>query len=146
MRISDGSSDGCSSDLADDPLDLRRLHPDFGIGSTLTEPVQAKRPVRIDHDLDDAGIGQRRGDRRPHRRAQHRAPTVGGDTAGHWPGSVGPMVLRTAAICRPTCALKDSNRLAAIDRKSVVSGKSVLERGDRRGYRILTKKQTKHII
>src|SRR3546814_12032900 len=127
MRISDWSSDVCSSDLdeADDPLDLRRLHPDFGIGSTLTEPVQAKRPVRIDHDLDDAGIGQRRGDRRPHRRAQHRAPTVGGDTAGHWPGSVGPMVLPPAAI----------------DRKSGVWGQSESVRVDLAGRRIMKKKK-----
>src|SRR5579871_2997353 len=104
---------GVRGDKADDPLDLGGLHADLGIGSAFAEPVQPERAVGIDHDLDDAGIGQSLGDRRPHRGAQHGTTAVCGNTGGHWPDSVPPIVRRPAAICRPTWATKASNLLAA---------------------------------
>ena len=43
------------------------------VDAALAEPVEPQAPVGVDHDLDDRGIGERGGDRRPHGGAQHRA-------------------------------------------------------------------------
>src|SRR3546814_15797963 len=46
-------------DQPDDPLDLVGRHAHSGVDPSFTEPVEAQRPVRIDHDLDDLVVAHR---------------------------------------------------------------------------------------
>src|SRR3546814_602951 len=90
MRISDWSSDVCSSDLG---RNTRRAGMDFGadmmgdeandtlavgrreqftrVGKPSGKPVDPEPPIGVEHHLDDRGVFQKPGDRRPEGRAQH---------------------------------------------------------------------------
>src|SRR3546814_15179582 len=46
-------------DQPDDPLDLVGRHAHYGVDPSFTEPVEAQRPVRIDHDLDALVVATR---------------------------------------------------------------------------------------
>jgi hypothetical protein len=70
-------------DKADDALDLRRIVAGPCVGPALSQPIEPQRPVRIDHDLEHRGVGERFGDAWPHRRAQHRASPLRGNGGGH---------------------------------------------------------------
>src|SRR3546814_14262607 len=94
MRISDWSSDVCSSDLmdlgagvtgnqADNPLDLCGIVACAGIYAALAQSVEPQRAVGVDHDFDDGGVGKRRGDGRSHPGAQHPAAAVCGHRFPH---------------------------------------------------------------
>src|SRR3546814_3155785 len=43
----------------DDALDLCRLIANLCVDATLSEPAEAKRDVRVDHDFQDQRIGER---------------------------------------------------------------------------------------
>jgi len=93
-------------DETDNPFNVLRRHSHAGVGAAFTQPIQPQRTIRIDHDLDDHGIGQCFGDRRPHRRAQHGAASTEGDGvgAGHAASSwtVSMSLVSVPAIRRPT--------------------------------------------
>jgi hypothetical protein len=63
-------------DQPDDPLDLGASSR-TSVSTRPSPRIDAQRTVGIDHDLDDARIGQRGGDRRPHGGAQHGAAALG---------------------------------------------------------------------
>ena len=67
-----------AGDETDDPLDLGRIEPLACIDPALAEDVETERPVGVDHDLDDARVGECGGDRRTHGGAKHGAATIVG--------------------------------------------------------------------
>src|SRR3546814_10818763 len=90
MRISDWSSDVCSSDLQpDDPLDLLGLDPDLGVDAAFAEAVEPERAVGIDHDLGDLRVTHRRGDVGAKRGDQHAALSLGRSRGGTLGGEIG---------------------------------------------------------
>src|SRR3546814_13742262 len=114
MRISDWSSDVCSSDLIDDVPDAYRAAGAAVVGAAMIEAV--RRPRRKEGADGVADIGE--------------VPLGRGiaDADG-----------RTARIERLADDRRDDRPLA-LDRKSVVSGKSVSIRVDLGGRRIIKKK------
>ncbi len=103
-----------AGDEADDPLDLRGLEPEAGIPAAAPEAVEPEPTVGIDHDLDDLGVGERGRDRRPHRRAEHRAAAGGGKRLAHGRraalAGAPPSVRVLPAIASPTRATKALKR------------------------------------
>src|SRR3546814_8140140 len=88
MRISDWSSDVCSSDLgmnfgadmmrdeADDAFAIGGAQPGAAIRDALAEPVDPEAAVRIEHDLDDLRVGKPTGDRRSECGLQHARAAI----------------------------------------------------------------------
>src|SRR3546814_7448272 len=64
---------GVARDEADDPFDLLGLEAVASVPAAAPEAIEPEATVGIDHDFDDLGVGKRRHDRRPHRRAEHGA-------------------------------------------------------------------------
>jgi hypothetical protein len=58
-------------DETDDPLAVWRRQQLTRIGKPFGKPVDPEPPIGIEHHLDDRGIFQKAGDRRPEGRAQH---------------------------------------------------------------------------
>ena len=54
---------------ADDPLDVAWRHGDAGVDPPLAQAIEPQAAIWVDHDLDDGGIAERRGDLRAHGRA-----------------------------------------------------------------------------
>ena len=114
-----------TGDQADDPLDLRGIVADLSVGPPLTEPVEPQQAIGIDHHLDDQRVGERGGDGRSHRGAQHRAATARGDGIGNGvhdgapAPAASPSVRVPAASCRPTCATNASKRSRPIARAAL---------------------------
>ena len=78
-------------DQANDPLGFGGVDAQTRIAPPLAEPVDPESAVRVDHHLDDGGIGQGLGNRRPHRRLQHGAAALLGSRAhGLFSPSLGP--------------------------------------------------------
>src|SRR3546814_2353867 len=139
MRISDWSSDVCSSDLdrplgvnlaagvagdqADDAFDLGAIDPDVRIDAAFAQYIDAQRTIGIDHHLDDARIGKRGGDCRPHRRAQHRAAAFARNRGAAHPASpstcAAVSVRLPPTIWRPSWAMKRSNRSLPTERAAL---------------------------
>src|SRR3546814_17947784 len=127
MRISDWSSDVCSSDLAGLP-GPRSLADEF-----------ADRPQLLDGGVDNIRSAGSAASRRRATSSLSASPAAASDRAS----------LRAAAAWRPgsTAQRKNSTiaRARCRDRKSVVEGKSVSVRVDLGGRRILkTKKRTEN--
>src|SRR3546814_11156591 len=122
MRISDWSSDVCSSDLRIDPL--RR--PGRGLGRHAQD-----HPLRPAAQTQPRRDGEGRG--RTGRRAEAEGPPVGISTRR------GPQILTTTILELPMAGQDPT-------RKSVVKGKSVSVRVDIGGRRIIKKKQEKDNI
>lgn len=112
---------GCNQ--PDDPLDLGRIELHVRVDTALAEDIDAQRAVGIDHNLDHPRVGERGGNRRPHRGAQHRAAALRRNTfglGGHHDvapsDSTGASVRLPPAIWRPTCETNASNRSRPIAR------------------------------
>ena len=58
-------------DEPDDPFAVGRRQPLARIGKPARQPIDPEPPVGVEHHLDDAGVFEERGDRRPERGAQH---------------------------------------------------------------------------
>jgi hypothetical protein len=58
-------------DEADDALAIDCGKSLSRIEQSVREPVDPEPPIRVEHDLDDRGVFQESGDRRPQRGAQH---------------------------------------------------------------------------
>lgn len=58
-------------DQPDDALAIGGRQSFTGVGKALREPVDPEPPIGVEHHLDDRGIFQKGGDRRPESRAQH---------------------------------------------------------------------------
>src|SRR3546814_5642016 len=65
-------------DQANNAFDLRRVVTGAGFDAALAEPIEPQNSIEVHHDLNDGGISQRAGNRPPHRRTEHRAPTTRG--------------------------------------------------------------------
>src|SRR3546814_12810161 len=121
LRISDWSSDVCSSDLREQPLALRRLQ---GIEREEEQPEQQPK-IRIE------------------RPADRDARTV--HSSAHRKGQTANDPMRVGCDVLPVDLVAASGQRTRHDRKSVVSGKSVsvrVDHGGRRGMKT-QKNQTK---
>ena len=58
-------------DKANDPLAIGGRQSLTRIGKPLGKPVDSEPPIGVEHHLDDRGVFQKPGDRRPEGRAQH---------------------------------------------------------------------------
>ena len=58
-------------DQANDALAIGGRQSFTRIGKTFRQPVDPEPPIGVEHHLDDRGIFQKRGDRRPEGCAQH---------------------------------------------------------------------------
>jgi len=58
-------------DQTDDPLAVRRRQYFTRVGKPFGKPVDPEPPIGVEHHLDDRGVFQKPGDRRPEGRAQH---------------------------------------------------------------------------
>ena len=58
-------------DEADYPLAIGWREAFTRVGKAFRQPVDPEPPIGVEHHLDDRGIFQKRGDRRPEGRAQH---------------------------------------------------------------------------
>src|SRR3546814_9361447 len=72
-----------AGDQANDALDLRRIVAGAGVDAAFAEAVEPQDAIGVHHDLDDGGVGQRRGDARSHSCAEHRAAAICGKRVGH---------------------------------------------------------------
>src|SRR3546814_18811647 len=118
MRISDWSSDVCSSDLCD-PFILRPV---------VSQKVPTRGLVPISHRHYDHTKRNTVMQKAPHYRSHHPDRNGPGARAPHWHEG--------GTVHRPTY-----RRYPRIDRKSVVTGTRVLVRVDLSGRRYIKKKK-----
>src|SRR3546814_20283596 len=126
MRISDGSSDVCSSDLGGHAARRQRARTPLGRAHGPQFPVQTLRRGNGDRSLGAGGRGPFHGD---HLHAQDNAGTARAGKGG------GPGRRRRQSPLRPRR-----------DRKSVVEGKRVSVRVNLGGRRIIKKKNYNNIL
>src|SRR3546814_19056524 len=100
-------------DQANNVFVRRRVVTCAGSDSALAEPIEPKNSIGVHQDLNDGGISQRAGNRRPHRRTEHRAPAIRGLHVAHARVSMMFSVLSVRlppAIWRPSWAMNRSKR------------------------------------
>ena len=94
---------------ADDPFGIGRRDSGAGILEAAGKPVDPQPAVRIEHDLDDAGIFEVSGDQRAERGAQHaRASGDGFRSEGGDRRHIAPHIV--ASRSRRWALLRDANR------------------------------------